>query len=218
MIKAILFDMDGVIVDSEPIYMQNMYEFVQFHGVDVSLNDIYKVIGTTMETTWEMLGAYFEPKLSAKETETLYRQTPQKMVFNYKDAKMPHLYFLLDYLKENKIKIALASASPKATIEQVLETLEIKDYFDFYISGEEVENSKPSPDVYLALLDKLNLNADEVIVIEDSTLGIRAGKSAGAKVIGIKDNRFGLDQSEVDFLANDLMEVYNLIHKMKKEA
>lgn len=155
-----------------------------------------------MEETWEIVDRRFDPVLNAIETER-----------HYEDLKMPHLFKILNYLKDNKIKIALASASPRITIENVLQSLKVEDYFSYYLSGEVVIESKPNPIIYIKTMDKIGVKPEETIVIEDSPAGIRAGIDADAKVIAIKDHRFDLKQDHANVIVDDLQGAYNIIKK-----
>jgi len=213
-LKAVIFDMDGVLVDSEPVYMNYFYEPFVRHNQDVSLQDIYSVIGTTMEDTWRILGEAWQPLKSLEEIQELYTHDVDEAFVDYDDLKMPHIKHLMHQLQKNNIKMGVASASPKETIKRVLKECQLESYISFYVSGEEVKASKPAPDVYLEVMRALEVKPENTIVIEDSTLGIKAGKSAGATVIAMKDNRFGMDQSEADHFVNDHMESYHLIKRL----
>lgn len=213
--KAVIFDMDGVLVDSEPIYMNYFHTPFHLNNQKTKIQDLYPVIGTTMDDTWDILAETWVPKLTKTEMLDYFKDLDVDAAFkDYGDLRMPHLTHLLKFLKANKIKTAVASASPKSVIKRVLQECEIDTYFDFYVSGEEVNASKPAPDVYLKAMSVLNVKPENTLVIEDSTLGIQAGKSAGATVIAYKDNRFGLDQSKADYHVNDHMESYHQIRKL----
>lgn len=213
-LKAVIFDMDGVIVDSEPIYMNYFYEPFIKHKQEATLQDIYPVIGTTMDDTWALLGDVWHPIKSGEEIKSMFDKDVDTAFTDYDDLKMPHIKHLMHQLQKNNIKMAVASASPKATIKRVLEECQLDSYISFYISGEEVNASKPAPDVYLEAMRVLDVKPEHTIVIEDSTLGIQAGKSACATVLAMKDNRFGLDQSKADHFVNDHMESYHTIMKL----
>lgn len=212
--KAVIFDMDGVIVDSEPIYMQTFYELFKAHNQEVTLEEIYTVIGTSSDKTWEILGNFWNPVLDSKTISNHYHEFEPSLEFVYEDLIFPHMRYLLKRLREEDILVGLASASSRVAINNVITDTNIKDAFHSTISGEEVAASKPAPDVYLETMQRLGVKPENTIVIEDSPSGIKAGKSAGATVIAIKDHRFGLDQSQADHKVKDLMEAYNLIMKL----
>lgn len=108
------------------------------------------------------------------------------------------------------MKIGLASSSTKETISKVLDTIELKSYFDVIVSGEDFVESKPNPEIYHDTLKKLGLNQQNCIVIEDSTVGIQAAKNAGLFVIAKEDKRFNFDQSKADFSIIDFKQLKDM--------
>lgn len=214
--KAVIFDMDGVLVDSEPIYMQRFYEFFKYHDQDVNILDIYKVIGTSDHRTYEMLGELWTPVLSSEDFYDSFSKHQHNIGFEFTDLLFPHVHYLMRNLKKNDIELGLASASPRKNIEAVLEQNNLKDYLTFTISGEEVYESKPNPEVYLQTMKNLGVKPENTIIIEDSPSGITAATKSGATVIAIKDNRFSLDQTHADYHATDIMDAYNIIVNLHK--
>lgn len=122
-----------------------------------------------------------------------------------------HIYPLLDWLKRRKIHIALASSSPRESIERYLTLLKIREYFELIVSGAEFKNSKPDPEIYRYTIKKLHATAAECLVVEDSIYGIIAAKQAGAVVAAKKDERFGQDQSGADYMVDDLLQIEGII-------
>ncbi len=211
MSKAVIFDMDGVLVDTEPIYIQRFYEFFKAHNIDVDVKDIYRGIGTPDDVTFNLLGSLWNPKISGEEFREIFSTHKHQTNFTYKDLAFPHLHYLMKNLISNDIALGLASASPRSAIENVITDTKIKDFLHHTISGEEVFESKPNPEVYLQTMQKLQVKPEHTIIVEDSPSGIKAGLASGATVIAIKDNRFKLDQSGAHYFASDLMEVHNII-------
>lgn len=216
--KAVIFDMDGVLVDTESVYMQIFYDLFINNNFKVNKKDIYKIIGTSDETTWKLLGEMVEPSLSSEEVENLYYSQVDTNSTNFYDLKFPHVQKILTSLKNKNIKTGIASTSSIDDIENMMKQTSIENKIDFYISGDSVSESKPNPEIYLQAMKKLNVSNEETIIVEDSYSGIRAGKIAGAFVIAIKDRKFGIDQSNADLIVQDLLEAYKYILKeFKKE-
>ncbi len=209
--KAVIFDMDGVLIDSEPIYIQLFYQFFKDHNQHIAHEEIYKMIGSSNDNTYKFLASHWKPKISGSELEEIFMNHNHSVHFNHKDLAFPHLHFLMNRLSDQGIKLALASASPRDTIESVVEDINIKHFLHSTISGEEVIASKPHPAVYLHTMDTLKVKPENTLVIEDSPFGIQAALASGATVIAIKDHRFNLNQEGAHYYASDLMHAYNII-------
>ncbi|MDH6367951.1 MULTISPECIES: HAD family phosphatase [unclassified Breznakia] len=210
-IEAVIFDMDGVIIDSEPFNLYEFYCFAQQHGVQVPMQELRKIIGTSHEVTWNYLASWLHLDKNALEMDAYYRQTYQGEPFDVTDFLQPYLKFLLKELKKQNVKLAVASSNDPDIIEHVCKENGIETYFDSIVSGRMFTNSKPDPEIYVYTLNTLGVSADHAIVIEDSKDGIEAAKQAGMKVIAIKDHRYHIDQQKADYLVEDLFEAYQLI-------
>ena len=125
---------------------------------------------------------------------------------------LDHRSILLESLSE-RYKIALASSSSLNTINTALDQVDLRKYFIFIVSGEQFKESKPNPEIYLHTIKELNVNKDEAIIIEDSPKGILAANRAGIKVLALKDDKFGLDQSQADINIDELNDIIKLIEK-----
>ena len=203
--KAILFDMDGVLIDSEMFYMKGTFDWISKKGFNGKLEDTYRLIGTNMEGTYNLLFEMLNGKYSISEIDAENKKYFSENPIDYKS--------ILKFLKEHKIKTAVCSSSPKKTIEKALKACEIFEYFDYIVSSDEVKKSKPNPDVYLKACEVLKVSNQDAFVIEDSSMGIEAGKNANIKVIALKDHYFGQNQSKADFIFEDLGEVLEFLKK-----
>ena len=210
--KYVIFDMDGVIVDTEPEYRRRTKSFFESMGYQIS-EELYDLTcGSNLKHTYELF------RKRVKEFDMEYEEYVEKRKHygNY-EAIDPgkyvdeHIYPLLDWLKRRKIHIALASSSPRESIERYLTLLKIREYFELVVSGAEFKNSKPDPEIYCYTIGKLQASASDCLVIEDSVYGISAAKQAGAVVVAKKDGRFGQDQSGADYMIDDLLQIEGII-------
>ncbi|MDG6191624.1 HAD family hydrolase [Lactococcus garvieae] len=143
----------------------------------------------------------------------------QKEFFTYKKSShfpieemlFPDVKVVLQRLSETKLKIGLATSSSHDEIAEVLDTHNLRKYFEVISSGEDFPESKPHPAVYLSAMKQLNARASDVLVIEDSPNGIAAGKAVGATIWAIRDQRFDSDQSHADRRVEHLTEVLELL-------
>jgi beta-phosphoglucomutase-like phosphatase (HAD superfamily) len=186
MIKGIIFDMDGVLVNSEPLYSEFEYKFFKNLGANVTIEYFEKYVGCSLKHTINGICKDFNinimplediTNLYSKGTELIYSDNPRlKLCEGVVDW--------LEFFKSNDYPIILASSTFKNKIDICLERFDLKQFFINYIGGDEVNNSKPDPEIFLKACDELNLKPSECIVIEDSTNGIKAAKSAGCFAIG----------------------------------
>jgi HAD superfamily hydrolase (TIGR01509 family) len=184
---AVIFDMDGVLIDSEPLWKIAMEEVFKSIGCSLTRKDFQKTVGLRLD---EVIEYWYEhsgwENATPKEVEN---RIVQKMIELLKQNGEPLIGVIetLSYLKSKKIKIGLATSSYEVLIETVLEALSIRNYFDFTHSAENEAYGKPHPAVYLHVAKTLNANPTKCLVIEDSLNGIISGKAARMKVVCIPE-------------------------------
>ena len=219
MIKAVLFDMDGILYDSEYFYMQGTVAQMRAYGYDGPAKNIYRIIGTTMQTTYEMLYDMLDGKVPLdviRENNERYFNVEHPI--HFKEIMFPGVPQALQQIKKMGLKLAVCSASSYDLIVTSLKEMGILEYFDFIESGENCKRSKPYPDIYLLAQEALQVRKEECLVYEDSTAGIQAGISAGIRTVARIDNRFYQDQSKADILVKDIHELTELIRKENNYA
>ena len=191
-IKAIIFDMDGVIVDSEPLHKESFLQvweelgYGNNHGINFS--DFY---GTSDRTVWKAFIDKHKPKMHIDELILLRKQRLIKLLSDKKpifDGVLPLIQHLASYCP-----IGLASGSVHHIIDEVLKMDELRQYFRCIVSSEDVSIPKPSPEIFLLASKKLNVEPKYCCVIEDTINGVKAGKAAGMNVVAIT-NTFSIDQ------------------------
>ena len=199
-IKAVIFDMDGVIIDSEPIYFQIQKKVFDKLGFYVSEEEYNTFIGLGVRTMWERLKSTRNLSQSIEELIGFNNRMILDFFKKYGEIKaIPHFREFLNSLLEEGIKVAVASSTSKATIEIILKKLNLLKLFDVIISGEEVKNGKPAPDIFLETALRLKLPSENCIVIEDSKNGVIAAKNARMKCIGFLNPNSGKqDLSKAD--------------------
>lgn len=177
--------MDGLLFDTETIYGKEWEKLARLYGFTVSqqmMNDLYGTSGAFMESIVKHYVPHMDPTRLIMEIFENARKTLSDSV-----PVKPGVYELLDYLKEQKVKIAVASSSPMDLIEKNLRLTGITSYFDVIVSGEQVEHGKPDPDIFLLAAKKLGLEAADCYVLEDGINGVYAGVRAGCATIMVPD-------------------------------
>ncbi|MUT65193.1 HAD family phosphatase [Paenibacillus sp. NEAU-GSW1] len=206
--KAFIFDMDGVIIDSEPIHFEIDVQTLKHLGLDVSPHELEEFVGMTNPEMWEIL----------KQRHQLPQTIAEIIAFQL-SSKIAHLNALdiepidgirewIAELKRLNVPIAIASSSPVIFINGVLEKFQLKAHFDCIVSGEEVAKGKPEPDVYLEAAAQLGVQPGDCVVLEDSRNGVKAAKAAGMKCIGIiNENSGNQDLSQADLIVKSVREL-----------
>ena len=181
--KAIIFDMDGVLINTEPLHYECWKQTMADEGVDMTY-DVYKqCIGSTIGYLLELLrNAYGD--ISDEETLRA-RMYAKKEAIVQRDG-FPPIAGVKEAVRrfhEEGFRLEVASSSAGYYIGRVLDALEIRQYFECYTSGEEVAHPKPAPDTFVRAMEKLELKPEDCLIVEDSTNGGKAAAAAGAKCV-----------------------------------
>lgn len=213
--KAILFDFDGLMFDTEKLWQTYYYKANDVFNVNFTEEDRISIVGKNEETIRKTLKAAF-PTLDVDE----YRDWLRKEVLHHQmnllvDAKKG-LIDLLSFAEKKNIKTAIVSGSEKSVIENVLNKAKINiNDFQTMVTGDMKVNPKPNPDVYLLACKNLGVKPEEAIVLEDSYNGVKAGQRAGCYTIMIPDTFPVTDEMKetADLILNDLTEVITLLER-----
>jgi len=209
--KAAIFDMDGVIVDSEIVYNDYLLEFAQAKNPAVTMDMINPMVGRSRKDSWTIMenavqnGQTWEELLADFRVLDIYSKVDYKKIFR-RDALT-----VVKELKKRGYKIALASSTGPKLIARIVEETGMRPWFDLIVSGGQFKQSKPNPEIYHYTAKTLGVKEEECFVIEDSTVGIEAGKAAGMTVAALRDDRFGFDQSKADYQMDSLLEILDYL-------
>lgn len=201
MLRAVIFDMDGLMIDTEHLHHESFKTVLEQYGITPVPNamGVIHISGISAEANWEHFKKQYGFSADTQELTKAKNDAHLKLLENKVEA-MPGLLDLLKNLKANGYKVGIASSSIREHINLIVSRLGIADFFDAITSGEEVDNGKPAPDIFLKAAAKLGMNPAECVVLEDAMNGMRAGKAAGMYVI-VVPNEFTQDE---DFSAADL--------------
>ena len=196
MIKAIIFDMDGLMIDSERV----TFECYQERLKDMNLTmdeEFYKtLLGKPIKGIYQR---FYDVYRNDFPIENVIQDVHQLMAERFETEGVPvkkGLVKLLHYLKDNNYKTIVATSSNRDRVDKILAQAKITEFFDDSICGDEVTKGKPNPEVFLKSCQKLGVNVDEAIVLEDSEAGIQASYDANIKVICIPDMKYPEKQYE----------------------
>ncbi len=211
---AFLFDMDGVLVDSNPFHKIALKTFCKKHGHDLSEEQLHEKIYGRTNRDWitNVFGHLPEDQLKAfaNEKEALFRDI-------YKNDVQPlhGLISFLDQLDKYHINRAIATSAPRANVDFTLQHTGIGPYFNTILDESFVSKGKPDPEIYLKTAAALGFDPENCIVFEDSLSGIAAGKAAGCKVVGISTTHQAAELTESDLVIADFTGI-NALELIKK--
>ncbi len=215
MIKLVIFDMDGLLIDSETVYAKGWKFGFNSLGLDLSMETIEKMAGqSTVQNTNDVIEIVKSREI-AMQIRSIREEYYFSMLQNSKVLTMPFAKELIKILKYNNYKIAVASSSCRKRVLNTLKANNILDKFDSIVCGDDVANEKPMPDVYLKTLENLKINANEAIALEDSITGLRSAMNAKIKVALVNKKPLKDDFDKKYFLGyySNLEEAYNILFK-----
>ncbi len=193
MIKAVIFDMDGVMIDSEPLWEKT--EHILLGRRDIKYTPDYRdqIVGLNQNDSGKLLIDTFGLN---EEVEDIINERVEILTDIYKKELevVAELIPLLDQIQEHNFKLAVASSSPMRLIKFVLDMFSLHKYFPIVVSGECTEDGKPHPAIYLHTAEKLEVSPSECVAIEDSINGVRSAKAAGMFCIAVPDKRLSQEE------------------------
>lgn len=185
MTTAVIFDMDGVIADSEYFNVKAKHVILQKAGIEVDWHYHDKFLGTTHEYMWTEMKKEFSAL--TEEVSCYIKQwveTRKELIKEEGLKPMPGVVTLIKELKEKGFCLAVASSSLKEDIMDNMNTFGITECFDAFVSGSECKNGKPDPEIFLRAAEAIGKKPEECVVVEDSTAGVSAAKAARMRCIG----------------------------------
>ena len=217
---AVIFDLDGVLADSEPWWNQIDAKLLAEYGVSYRGEYHRNVLGVSYRLAVEFYKNAFHISASVEELMRRRGEIATDFFANRVDL-FPFAKMTLEQLREMKLPLAVATSSVSASARPLLDRTGIRSLFSVVITGDEVQQGKPHPDIYLRAAEKLGISPEACLVIEDSLAGIAAGKAANMRVAAIPDRRF-VDpreyEKEANYVLGSLSEIPALIRRVNAAA
>ena len=204
---AVIFDLDGVLVDSEPRYAIALNRVVVKEGAEPLTEDESRsLIGTTVEDTWN---AIKEMRSLTKPFEYYLGIYSQTLIEIFREGLelQPGAMDVVRAVRDRGLPLGLATSSRRAWVDVQLEVVGVNNMFDAVVTGDEVQNGKPSPEIYLSAAHLLSVPPAECLAIEDSPSGVAAAAGAGMYTVAVRtESTAGLDISSADVVLDSLEE------------
>ena len=212
-INAVIFDMDGVILDSEKVYIRFWSEAGKACGYPFEKKHALAIRSMARPYAIEKLKSFFGEEFDYDTVRNKRIELMEKYVDEYGLEKKPYSDYILKYLKDNGYKVALATATQTEKAKKYLERAGLLEYFDEIVSAHMVKNGKPAPDIYEFAAEKLGFNPENCMAVEDSPNGAQSAISAGCVTVIVPD----MDEPEGEILnkvykvIDNLSEIENLL-------
>lgn len=208
MLRAVIFDLDGTIIDSEPLHTEAVIRILRERGIVLDPRDLDTFIGISSSVMWSEMRERFGLRESIEALGTLQHSRNIEMLVDSGSILIPGIMDLLRDIRGQDLATAIASSSTKDYIEAVVQRYSLAGYFDCLVSGEEVPRGKPKPDIFLRAAELLKVEPDSCVVIEDSDNGLTAAREAGIRSVGFRNPNSGRQTlSLADRVVDDIREI-----------
>lgn len=218
-IKAVIFDMDGLMFATEEIYYMANQNTADKLGMHYSFDIYSQFIGTDYEIEKEKMRGFYDDQELLEEFFTKSSEVLKYSLLNGQVDLKKGLIKLLDYLKQEEIPAVVASSTERKLVDHLLDRLDVREYFKAVVGGDEVERAKPDPAIFEKAFSKIGVeNKEETLVLEDSKNGVLAAFGAGIPAIMVPDMLAADEEVKEKTLAvlPDLKAVIDFIEKINK--
>lgn len=201
-LDAVIFDMDGVLTDTEPVHFAATNSVLNAEGAAMTWEQYQPFIGTAEPSMWEFLEREFNLRGQRDGYRAAYNSAVLALLAE-RVAVLPGARAAVTLVRERGLKLGLASSSRRAWVDATLKGAGFQGWFEAVVSGDMVEHGKPAPDIFLLTAEMLGVGVGRCLVLEDSPRGITAARAAGMVAVGVR-SRYALDLSEADVIIDSI--------------
>ncbi|UCF43998.1 MAG: HAD family phosphatase [Planctomycetota bacterium] len=204
--KGVIFDLDGVLINTGEFHKQSWYDLAQKEGFDASDEIFYSTFGMQ---NYQIIPILAGRSLPAEDIERLseWKEGRYRELAAEKLTLLAGARNLIDDLKDKGFMLAIGTSTPQVNVTFILEQIPALNCFDAFVTGEEVSKGKPHPDTFLIAAEKLSLAPNRCVVVEDAVQGVEAGKAAGMAVVAVTTTRSRDDLKQADLIVDSLAEL-----------
>ncbi|MGC9363863.1 MAG: HAD family hydrolase [Fidelibacterota bacterium] len=208
-INAVVFDFDGVVVNSEPLYEKAELELFSYYGIDVDLEDIRDTKGLPEDSYLKLISERYH--ITIPQTEL--RKRGRKLLRRAFAEALDYMPGFLDFFHRiaEKVSTGLATSSGRAMLNWIFEHTIIENHFTRIVTADDVVRSKPFPDPYLKICRMLATDPGSTLVIEDSATGLQAAKAAGTIAVGFAGSARPAELTAADYIVQNYSEIERLV-------
>jgi HAD superfamily hydrolase (TIGR01509 family) len=211
---AVIFDMDGVLIDSEVFYFNRRMTYFKLAGIKPAVTTMAPYLGASGTKIWELLVSDPKQRQLIRQDYEEYRRHHE---IHYPDVLIPGIKSVLAFLQRQQVKIALASAGEEKEIQRMLVECNLTQYFDVVLSGENIQRNKPDPQIYETTVAHLGLPKENCLAVEDSVNGIASATRAGLQTWAREPTQYHVDQSAADWVFQTYPQfVYRYLQKLSQ--
>lgn len=221
-IEAVVFDMDGVLVDTEIVYHRQLQRFYAEHGLHRPETDYFDFVGCSgtyfasrMNEWWAQVPVKSPEERSLSALDAIERYTANEVI-DYATLLNPGVRETILALHERRVRTAVASSTSYEGIHRALDPSGIYDLFELVLSGTDFVESKPHPDIYLTTCERLGLQPELCIAVEDSDRGIASALAAGMRVAVMREERFGFAQRGGSWYIDAIPELLTIVDEANR--
>lgn len=211
--KVVIFDMDGVLVDTEKLYTLMYEEIYSFFGIPFDMKERETFVGVSVESVWKFIKEKYSLSKSVEELIAMKDASYLSKLHSLQEVHpIDGVRDLLEYLKLKNYQMAIASSSTRDLIEYIIGKAGIAKYFSFISSGDSVKKGKPDPEIFLNAAAHYGANTADCFVIEDAASGVQGGKAGGMTVYAFRNPHSGnQDLSQADYVFERFNEIKQLL-------
>jgi beta-phosphoglucomutase len=204
--KGVIFDLDGVLIDTGEFHKQSWYDLAQKQGFDISDEIFYSTFGMQ---NYQIIPILAGRNLPAEDIERLseWKERRYRELAAGKLSLLAGAETLIDDLKHKGFPLAIGTSTPQVNVTFILEQIPALNCFDAFVTGEEVTKGKPQPDTFLRAAEKLSRAPNRCVVVEDAVQGVEAGKAAGMAVVAVTTTRRREDLKQADLIVDSLTQL-----------